>query len=64
MHMKCIDPLVLKAVSRSNDVFKNSVSPTCVISPAPIRNSRCLIQPSPDTFPRMGTLYGGSVKTI
>ena len=39
-------------------------TPRVLISPEAIANSRCFTLPSPDTFPAIATLYGGSVNTI
>ena len=63
MQMKWMEPLTLKSARRVNAVFRNSVNSSVLISPQAIANSRCFTLPSPDTFPAIGTLYGGSVNT-
>src|SRR5258708_3426756 len=42
---------------------KKSVNSLSDISPDAIANSWCLTFPSPETWPSMGTLNGGSVST-
>ena len=56
MHMKCIEPSVLKVSSRSKVAFRNFVKSAPVISPDAIANSRCVTLPFPETCPAMGTL--------
>jgi hypothetical protein len=47
-------------MSCSNALRRKSVNSALDISPEPIANSRCLIDPDPQTFPSIATLEGGT----